>query len=84
MGTRWERREAPWERTVDGKHGRGTLNPANLYTKRRQIAELARRKPGVALYSLSHVIDMEWMLESYRLTRKGGAPRHRRSRSGGV
>ncbi len=28
----------------------------------------------MALYSLSHVIDMEWMLESYRLTRKGGAP----------
>jgi RNA-directed DNA polymerase len=28
----------------------------------------------VALYSLSHVIDMEWMLEAYRLTRKGGAP----------
>ena len=28
----------------------------------------------MALYSLSHVIDMEWMLEAYRLTRKGGAP----------
>jgi RNA-directed DNA polymerase len=28
----------------------------------------------VALYSLSHVIDLEWMLEAYRLTRKGGAP----------
>jgi RNA-directed DNA polymerase len=28
----------------------------------------------VALYSLHHVIDLEWMLEAYRLTRKSGAP----------
>jgi group II intron reverse transcriptase/maturase len=28
----------------------------------------------VALYSLSHVIDLEWMREAYRLTRKSGAP----------
>jgi RNA-directed DNA polymerase len=26
------------------------------------------------LYSLSHVIDLEWMQEAYRLTRKSGAP----------
>lgn len=28
----------------------------------------------MALYSLSHVIDLEWMWEAYRLTRKSGAP----------
>lgn len=28
----------------------------------------------MALYSLHHVLDLEWMLEAYRLTRKGGAP----------
>ena len=28
----------------------------------------------MALHSLSHVIDLEWMHEAYRLTRKGGAP----------
>ena len=28
----------------------------------------------MALYSLSHVIDQEWMREAYRLTRKSGAP----------
>jgi RNA-directed DNA polymerase len=28
----------------------------------------------VALYSLSHAIDQEWMREAYRLTRKSGAP----------
>jgi RNA-directed DNA polymerase len=28
----------------------------------------------VALYSLNHVIDLDWMKEAYRLTRKDGAP----------
>src|SRR6202049_2825737 len=51
----------------------GTLNPANLSTKRRWIAELARTKPGTVLFSLHHVIDLEWMKEAYRLTRKDGA-----------
>jgi group II intron reverse transcriptase/maturase len=31
-------------------------------------------KRGVALSSLHHVIDLEWMKEAYRLTRKDGAP----------
>jgi RNA-directed DNA polymerase len=49
------------------------MDPANLSTKRQWIAELARRKPGAVLYSLHHVIDLEWMQEAYRLTRKDGA-----------
>src|SRR5229473_8357913 len=51
----------------------GTMNPANLSTKRRWIAELARTKPGTVLFSLHHVIDLEWMKAAYRLTRKDGA-----------
>jgi len=49
------------------------MDPANLSTKRQWIAELARRKPGEVLFSLHHVIDQEWMLEAYELTRKDGA-----------
>lgn len=49
------------------------MSPANLSTKRRWIAELARRKPAQALTSLNHLIDLEWMREAYELTRKGGA-----------
>ena len=45
----------------------------NLSTKRQRIAELARSKRGVALSTLHHVIDLEWMKEAYRLTRKDGA-----------
>ena len=47
---------------------------ANLFTKRQRIAELARLKRGVALSTLHHVIDLEWLKEAYRLTRKDGAP----------
>src|SRR5262249_39469408 len=50
------------------------LDPANLSTKRQWIADLARTKRGTALCSLHHVIDLEWMLEAYDLTRKDSAP----------
>jgi RNA-directed DNA polymerase len=49
------------------------LSLANLSTKRQRIAELARSKRGVALSTLHHVIDLEWLREAYRLTRKDGA-----------
>jgi RNA-directed DNA polymerase len=49
------------------------MDPANVSTKRQWIAELARRKPGTVLFSLHHVIDLEWMQEAYALTRKDGA-----------
>jgi group II intron reverse transcriptase/maturase len=46
----------------------------SVSTKQRQIAQLAKQMPGKALTSLSHRIDLEWMLEAYRRTRKDGAP----------
>jgi RNA-directed DNA polymerase len=49
------------------------MSLTNLSTKRRWIAELARRKPGEVLTSLHHVIDLEWMCKAYELTRKDGA-----------
>lgn len=45
-----------------------------LSTKRQWIADLASSKPATALHSLHHVIDMDWMREAWRLTRKAGAP----------
>ena len=35
---------------------------------------MAKTKPETALCSLHHVIDLDWMMEAYRLTRKDGAP----------
>ena len=49
------------------------MGSANLSTKRQRIAELARTKAGTVLSTLHHVIDLEWMREAYRLTRKDGA-----------
>jgi len=49
------------------------MDPTNLTTKRQRIAELARKKPGTALFLLHHVIDLEWMQGAYELTRKDGA-----------
>ena len=50
------------------------MDPTNLSTKRRWIAELARRLPDRALTPLHQHIDLEWMHEAWRLTRKDGAP----------
>ncbi len=51
----------------------GTQDPSLISTRLRQIAELARRKPDTAFTSLSHHIDLRFLYEAYRLTRKDGA-----------
>ena len=50
------------------------MSPTNLSTKRQWIADLAREHPDWVLTTLHHHIDLEWMLEAWRLTRKDGAP----------
>jgi RNA-directed DNA polymerase len=44
-----------------------------ISTRLQRIAELARQMPGRALTNLSHHIDVEWLKEAYRRTRKDGA-----------
>jgi group II intron reverse transcriptase/maturase len=51
----------------------GTQSPSNISTKLQRIAELARREPKVALTALAHHIDIEFLREAYRRTRKDGA-----------
>lgn len=51
----------------------GTSGPENVSTKQGRIAELARRAPEMGMWSLSHHIDIEWLTEAYRRTRKNGA-----------
>lgn len=50
-----------------------TLGSAGVSTKLQQIAELARRRPEAVLTTLSHHIDLEFLKEAYRRTRKDGA-----------
>ena len=45
----------------------------NISTKLERIAKLAKQMPGVALTTLGHHIDLEWLNEAYRRTRKDGA-----------
>jgi RNA-directed DNA polymerase len=45
----------------------------NISTKLERIAKLAKQMPGVALTTLAHHIDLEWLNEAYRRTRKDGA-----------
>lgn len=51
----------------------GISRPTSVSTKRARIAELARQMPEKQLTSLSHHIDLDWMREAYRRTRKDGA-----------
>ena len=50
-----------------------TPRSASISTKQERIAKLAKQMPDRALTSLSHHIDIEWLREAYRRTRKGGA-----------
>lgn len=50
-----------------------SLNSGSISTRLERIAELARKYPERAFMSLHHVIDVEWLREAYRRTRKSGA-----------
>lgn len=51
----------------------GNPCPASVSTKQQRIAMLAKQMPGEVLTSLSHHIDIDWMKEAFRRTRKDGA-----------
>lgn len=44
-----------------------------ISTKLQRIARLAKGAPSLAFRTLAHHIDIEWLQEAYRRTRKGGA-----------
>ncbi|MHC4407090.1 MAG: group II intron reverse transcriptase/maturase [Planctomycetota bacterium] len=45
----------------------------SISTKRRWIAQLAKEAPEMVFTTLCHHMDLEWMYEAYRRTRKDGA-----------
>ncbi len=51
----------------------GTLSPSNVSTKQQRIATVAQVEKG-ALTTPAHHIDVEWLEEAFRRTRKDGAP----------
>ena len=45
----------------------------NVLTKQQWIAEMASEHPERVFTSLHHLIDLEWLKEAFRRTRKDGA-----------
>ena len=52
----------------------GTPSPQTISTKQLELAKRAERYPHAALSTLAHFIDLDWLREAYRRTRKDGAP----------
>ena len=52
-----------------------SLSREVISTKREKIAKLARIEPKLVLTTLAHHIDVGWLREAYRRTRKDGAAR---------
>lgn len=48
-------------------------NSITVSTKQRRIAELAKQSPEMAFTSLAYFMDIEWLFEAYRRTRKDKA-----------
>ena len=45
-----------------------------MSTGQQRIAELAKQSPQMGFTSLAHLIDIDWLYEAYRRTRRDGAP----------
>jgi retron-type reverse transcriptase len=48
-------------------------NSEDVFTKQERIATLAKQSPEMAVTSLAYLMDIDWLKEAYRRTRKDGA-----------
>ncbi len=48
-------------------------NSTNVSTKQERIAALVKQSPQLAFTSLAYLMDIDWLKEAYRRTRKDGA-----------
>ncbi len=48
-------------------------NSIDVYTKQERIAVLAKQSPQMTFTSLAYLMDIDWLKEAYRRTRKDGA-----------
>lgn len=48
-------------------------NSTSVSTKQKRIAALAKQSPQMAFTSLAYLMDLDWLKEAYRRTRKDGA-----------
>ena len=52
----------------------GTPGPDVISTRLQHVAKLAKEAPGMAFTTLAHHMDVDWLKEAYRRTRKDAAP----------
>lgn len=50
-----------------------TQTSVDVFTKLERVAKLAKDAPDMAFRNLAHHIDIDWLREAYRRTRKDGA-----------
>ena len=50
-----------------------TSDSENVSTKTKRIEKLAQQSPTMVIRTLAHHVDMSWLREAYRRTRKRGA-----------
>jgi len=73
QATRWREGEAGHNVLMEGKMGDTQKSPT-ITTKLHQIAKQARENPERVFISLAHLMDVDFLREAYRKTRKDGAP----------
>ena len=63
------------KRFTEPSEGKMTETPSltTISTKLERIAKQAQQAPDMAFTTLAHHIDLEWLREAYRRTRKDGA-----------
>ena len=49
------------------------LKFSSVSTKQQRIAQLAKQSPEMVFTSLAYHMDIEWLEEAYRRTKKNGA-----------
>jgi hypothetical protein len=72
-GTRGREGASGVNELLEGKMS-GTLSLRNnISTRQEKIAQRSRQSPSMVWTTLAHHIDVEWLAEAYRRTRKDGA-----------
>lgn len=74
QGTRRSKERRRSMGLLERKMSETQSSAVTISTKLQRIAELARSRPELAFTALAHHMDLAWMREAYRRTRKGGAP----------
>ena len=67
-----ERRECRVGEPLEGNMA-GASKSGTVSTKQQRIVELAKQAPPMSFTSLAYFMDIDWLAEAYRRTRKDGA-----------